>query len=477
MGHEVLTIANAWLARGELLNKKERVAAISVAAAVFLVSTKLVVGLATNSLGILSEAMHSGIDLLAAAMTLMAVRWSAHPADEDHQYGHEKIESLSSLAETALLFITCAWITYEALMRLFVHSVAVEVTWASIAIMLLSIVIDFTRSRALMKVAKETRSQALEADAVHFKTDMLSSVVVLIGLGFTLAGFSSFDAIAALGVAAISAYIGYNIWKRSMHTLLDGAPKGVVEQVVEEAGKTNGVLGVQRVRARDGGSLVFVEAEILIESDLPLERADEICHDIEGRLRERIGEGDFSIVARPHGAPPDLIHSIQGAGREDPRIHGIHELRIVENSGSLTITMHVELDGGMDLREAHKVAERLEGRVKSMAPNIASVTTHIEPSQERCKGATCPEEEAANLRRQMSMVVRDFPEVRSYEIADILMLGDRVKVNLICRMDPGIGLEEAHGVSIRLENAIRSSLECVEEISVHMEPMREGDEK
>ncbi|MEI6797290.1 MAG: cation diffusion facilitator family transporter, partial [Methanomassiliicoccales archaeon] len=280
-----------------LLNRKERVAAISVAAAVLLVSTKLIVGLTTNSLGILSEAMHSGIDLLAAVMTLVAVRWSAHPADKEHQYGHEKIESLSSLAETALLFLTCAWITYEALMRLLVHPASVDVTWVAVAIMLMSIVVDYTRSRALMKVARETKSQALEADAVHFKTDMLSSVVVLIGLGFTMIGFQSFDAIAALGVAIISAYIGYNIWKRSMHTLLDGAPDGVVEKVVEEASKSKGVLGVRRVRARDGGSVTFVEAEVLIERDLPLERADQICSEIEVHLKERLGEGDYSIVA------------------------------------------------------------------------------------------------------------------------------------------------------------------------------------
>jgi cation diffusion facilitator family transporter len=453
-----------------LLNRKEKVAAISVAAAVLLVSTKLIVGIATNSLGILSEAIHSSIDLLAAAMTLLAVRWSAHPADAEHQYGHEKIESLSSLAETALLFVTCAWILYEALMRLFVHHVSVDVTWVAVAIMVMSIVVDYSRSRALMKVAKETKSQALEADAIHFKTDMLSSVVVLIGLGFTYMGFQSFDAIAAIGVAIISAYIGFNIWKRSMHTLLDGAPKGVAERVVEEASKSKGVLGVRRVRARDGGSVMFVEAEVLIESDLPLERADQICKEIEGRLEESMGPGDYIIVARPQGASPDLIKDIRRMSQQDPRVKGIHELRIVENNDKLSITMHVELEGKMDLREAHEVAEALEKRILALDGNIGSVTTHIEPLEERCQGIACPDGVALNIKQQIAMVVCDFPEVKEHEIAEVIMLGDRAKVNLICRMDPNIGLEEAHDISIRLENAIRSSVDCVEEISVHMEP-------
>jgi cation diffusion facilitator family transporter len=453
-----------------LLNRKERVAAISVAAAVLLVSTKLIVGITTNSLGILSEAMHSGIDLLAAVMTLVAVRWSAHPADKEHQYGHEKIESLSSLAETALLFVTCAWITYEAVMRLLVHNVTVDITWVAVAIMLMSIAVDYTRSRALMKVARETKSQALEADAVHFKTDMLSSIVVLIGLGFTMMGFQSFDAIAALGVAIISAYIGYNIWKRSMHTLLDGAPEGMVEKVVEEASRSKGVLGVRRVRARDGGAVTFVEAEVLIERDLPLERADQICSEIESRLRERLGDGDYFIVARPQGASPDLIHDIKSLSHGDDRIKGIHELRIVENDGKMSITMHVELEGDMDLYQAHEVAELLEERIKGLDGNIASVTTHIEPLQERCQGMTCPDGMATTMKEQIALIVCDFPEVKTHEIAEILMLGDRAKINLICRLDPKVGLQEAHDISIRLENAIRSSVDCVEEISVHMEP-------
>jgi divalent metal cation (Fe/Co/Zn/Cd) transporter len=156
--------------------------------------------------------------------------------------------------------------------------------------------------------------------------------------------------------------------------------------------------------------------------------------------------------------------------QQDARIKGIHELRIVENNDKLSITMHVELEGKMDLREAHEVAEALEKRIMGLDGNIGSVTTHIEPLEERCQGISCPDGVALTIKQQIAMVVCDFPEVKEHEIAEIIMLGDRAKVNLICRMDPNIGLEEAHSISIRLENAIRSSVDCVEEISVHMEP-------
>src|SRR5512136_2142004 len=221
--------------RGE--REKKTVALSSVIAAIFLTTMKLVVGLLTHSLGLLAEAAHSGLDLIAAVVTFLAVRVSGRPADSEHHYGHGKVENLSALIETLLLLATCAWIIYEAVNRLFFRNVEVDVTPWSFLVMAVSIIVDFTRSRALMRAAKKHGSQALEADALHFSTDIWSSCVVIAGLAGILIGdrvhesvptaahwLFRADAIAALGVSVIVIYVSYRLGRRTVAVLMDRAP-------------------------------------------------------------------------------------------------------------------------------------------------------------------------------------------------------------------------------------------------------------
>ena len=248
-----------------LLDKVERekrlVALSSVIAAVFLTTMKIVVGLLTHSLGILAEASHSGLDLIAAGVTYFAVRASGRPPDLEHNYGHGKVENLSAMVETLLLLGTCAWIVYEAIHRLFFKEVSIEVTYWSFIVMAVSIVIDFTRSRALMRIAKKHASQALEADALHFSTDVWSSAVVIFGLIAVLIGqkivtnsptlahwLSHADAIAALGVSVIVVYISIQLGRRTINGLLDSAPKGLSSDIEREVSRLSGVAAVKRLR-------------------------------------------------------------------------------------------------------------------------------------------------------------------------------------------------------------------------------------
>ncbi|HEY3290763.1 MAG TPA: cation diffusion facilitator family transporter, partial [Anaerolineae bacterium] len=233
-----------------------------------LTAVKLVVGIATGSLGILSEAAHSGLDLVAAAVTLVAVRLSGKPADRQHTYGHGKVENLSALFETVLLLATCVWIIYEAIQRLFYKDVNVELSVWAFVIVIGAIVVDFTRSRALSRVAKKYDSQALEADALHFSTDIWSSCVVLVGLICVLASqvfgiewLAKADAVAALGVSAIVIYISISLGKRTISALLDGVPSGFYEQIVD-AVRVPGVTEVRRVRVRRSGPEAFADVTL-----------------------------------------------------------------------------------------------------------------------------------------------------------------------------------------------------------------------
>ena len=267
---------------------KNRIALTSVIAAVFLTSFKLVVGLLTGSLGILSEALHSALDLIAAVITLFAVRIADLPADNEHNYGHGKIENLSALIETFLLLVTCFWIIYESINRL-INKHPIEVNAFSFIVIITSIIIDFTRSRALYKVARKYNSQALEADALHFSTDIWSSMVVLIGLiVYSLFDFVYADSIAALIVALIVLSVSYRLGRRAFDVLIDRAPTKIVDQINQVIDQIPGVIKYHDLKVREGGSYKFVELNIHVNKGLSIEEAHSISENVEYEITKKI---------------------------------------------------------------------------------------------------------------------------------------------------------------------------------------------
>jgi len=290
--------------------EKNRVALTSVGAAVLLTGMKLAVGISTGSLGILSEAAHSGIDLFAAAVTWWAIRASSKPPDADHLYGHGKIENFSALFETGLLLTTCVWIAYEAVRRLMLGTGHVEATPWAFVVMVTSIAIDVSRSRALARVARAHRSQALEADALHFSTDVWSSVVVLLGLAgvwlserLGIAWLAKADAVAALGVAAVAALVSLRLGRKSVADLLDEAPVGLLEHIARAAA-VRGVVSVSQVRVRRSGPRTFADVILQVPRGLPVERAHELAHAAEDSIRATVQDVDVMVHTEPDEPAP-----------------------------------------------------------------------------------------------------------------------------------------------------------------------------
>lgn len=281
-------------------NEKTFIALTSVIAAIFLTSFKLIVGVFTGSLGILSEALHSALDLVAAIITLFAVKFADEPADEAHNYGHGKVENYSALIETILLFITCVWIIYEAVRRLITHEVEIEVTVWSYVVISISIIIDISRSRALSRTAKKHNSQALEADALHFSTDIWSSSVVLFGLVcVSLFDFHYADPIAALIVAVIVFTVTYRLGKRSFDALIDKAPEGLHEQVCSIVKEISEVKNFHSIKIRESGPIKFIDLNIHVEKSLSIEIAHEIAHKVEKALSSRIKNAEVMVHIEP----------------------------------------------------------------------------------------------------------------------------------------------------------------------------------
>jgi cation diffusion facilitator family transporter len=279
--------------------EKQSVALGSLVAAVGLTSFKIVVGIWTGSLGILAEAAHSGLDLVAAGLTLVAVRLSGRPADRSHLYGHGKIENLSALAETLLLLVTCVWIVWEAVHRLRWHAAEVQVTVWSVVVMLTSIGVDLTRSRALARAAKKHHSQALEADALHFQTDVWSSAVVIAGLAAVKLGLWWGDAAAALGVSAVVVWVSVQLGRRTVEALLDAAPAGMEERIVAAVSAIEGVRDCHQVRLRYSGPVLFIDLHVLVDGGQTLAEAHRLTETIEAAI-SKIAEGaDVTVHPEP----------------------------------------------------------------------------------------------------------------------------------------------------------------------------------
>jgi cation diffusion facilitator family transporter len=289
-------------------DREKRLAALSsVIAAIGLTSFKILVGVATGSLGILAEAAHSALDLVAAIVTFLAVRISGKPADREHLYGHGKVENLSALFETVLLLATCGWIIYEALNRLFGEKVEIDVTIWAFIVMAVSIVIDFTRSRVLYRAARKHHSQALEADALHFSTDIWSSSVVIGGLFLvklsdwipSLAFLRQADAVAAMAVAGIVIYISIQLGMRTIHGLLDTAPTGMVEQIKSIVESEPGVINCHNLRVRYSGPQLFVDAHILVNPGLSIVEAHDLTEKVEARIHAVSPGADITVHPEP----------------------------------------------------------------------------------------------------------------------------------------------------------------------------------
>ncbi len=288
--------------------EKTAAALSSVIAAVALTSFKLVVGLLTNSLGILAEAAHSGLDLVAALMTFFAVRIADRPPDRSHPFGHGKAENLSALFETVLLLATSAWIIYEAEHRLTTPQVHVEISVWSFVVMATSIAVDVTRSRILLRAAKKHHSQALEADALHFSTDIWSSSVVILGLVLVLVSraFPQFawlekgDAIAALVVALIVIFVGGELGLRSIQALLDAAPKnGEYDRILSEVGRIRKVSNVHALRIRPSGANWFVDLHVTMDGSITLNESHRVTERIESKVHEILPHSDVTVHVEP----------------------------------------------------------------------------------------------------------------------------------------------------------------------------------
>ncbi|MDR3493193.1 MAG: cation diffusion facilitator family transporter [Ancalomicrobiaceae bacterium] len=450
---------------------KATVAFNSILASSAITILKFTAALWTGSLGLLSDAIHSLLDVGATLITFFAVRVSDRPADEEHNYGHAKIESIASLIETGLLLVVSLGIIYEAIVRLIGGHSDVDANPIAFVILLISIGVDWARSHILAKTARETKSAALEADALHFASDMWSSACVFVGLGLVLLGWATADAFAAIIVSAFIAHAAWQLGRRTFNALLDAAPQGAADQVRRIASQVSGVVAVERLRMRPAGSVVFIDLEVAVSRTRSMENIADVKQSLIAALREAIPEAEASVIAQPRALDDETIHDrVMVIARN--RALAVHHVTVQQVDGQrLAISLDLEVAGTMPLDEAHRVATELENAIALELATPLEIETHIEPLQlDRLAGLDLPLDETNDILKILAQAAD--ARGRAYNVHNVRArrTDDGIIVNFHCKLPPETSVHDVHTAIDELERALTAARGDVRRAIGHAEP-------
>ncbi len=449
---------------------QQRTALISVAAAILLIAVKLATGLATGSLAFLAEAAHSATDLVAALLTLFAVRVALRPADDEHQYGHGKAQHLAALGESAFLVLVSLAIAFQAVRRLAEQGDhGIEVAWWAIAVLLVVIAVDASRALISYRAAKRHGSAALAANALHFGSDLVGSLAVLVGLLFVDAGYPSADAIAALVVAALVVAAAVRLAHQSVDVLMDRSTAESHQAVEAALAAVDDRFELRRVRARHAGDSHFVDLVVGIPPDAQITQAHATADDIEAAVQERLPNTDVMVHVEPIEGEGTLRERATAAALSVPEVREVHNVRAMRTDGTYELTLHAKVPGGRSLAEAHATADRVEASIHTALPELARVHTHIEPLAETDDTVRPERAEVAADRHAIDALARRHTGAEPLDVS--FRDAGRGRIALVTVAVPGQkSLREAHQIAGRIEQELRRERPDLADAVVHTEP-------
>ena len=450
---------------------KTNVAAISIFASAGMAAAKFAVGIAIGSLALISEALHSSVDVVATVITWLVVRVSDQPADEEHHYGHGKFESLSALFVIALLYVLAGGILVESWSRLREGAAPPTLSAIPFVVLVIDIAVNFWRARALHRTARETRSQALAADALHFASDVLGSIAVIVGLVLTGLGYLWGDSVAAIAVAVMISILGLRLGRSTVETLLDRAPEGASEKAVAAIRAVPGVVGVERLRVRMVGPTHFIDAIAKVPRTYPIDRVEAIKKTAQAAVTEALGDADLTFTAVPVARDNESVRErIMVIARNSGL--AIHHVTVHDLGEKLIVGIDLEVDGDMELAAAHEVTRVLERNIREDFGEDVEVDTHIEPLEPELPHGTdaAPERvetiKAALTRFAGNGAIHDIHNVRvrDTDAGEI--------VNFHCRAAPSMSVIKVHENVDEIERALRRAFPSIKRVISHAEPPR-----
>jgi cation diffusion facilitator family transporter len=449
------------------MSPQRRTALTSVVAAVVLIAIKLATGLATNSLGLLSEALHSGTDLVAALLTFFAVGVAARPADKGHSYGHGKAEHLAALAEGAILVLASIFVAFRAIQRLAGSTdTNVDAAWYALVVIVVVIVIDASRALVSWRASRELRSAALASNALHFSSDLLGSAAVLVGLIFVRGGFQHADSIAALLVAALVLVAAARLMRTNVDVLMDRVP--VEAEAAARAAIADITPGVdlKRLRMREAGGRQFADVVIGVSAGAAVGQGHAAADRVEEAVQKALPRSDVVVHVEPEEAP-GIRDRAQAAALSVGRVREVHNVNVLLLEDGTEVSLHLKLPGALPLEEAHDVAEQVERAIRSAVPSVTAVQTHLEPltEDEHVQAVEDVGAEAGGVRRIVREEVGHDPRELRF-----LQTNEGLVAFVTLGLDPGASLADAHTRASEVEARIRSEHPGIADVIVHTEP-------
>jgi cation diffusion facilitator family transporter len=450
------------------VSPQRRTALVSVFAAVVLIAIKLVTGLATHSLGLVSEALHSGTDLIAALLTFFAVGVAARPADRGHSYGHGKAEHLAALAEGAFLVLASVFIAYRAIQRLTgTNDTQVDAAWYALVVVGVVIVIDASRALVSWRASRTLKSAALESNALHFFSDLLGSAAVLVGLLAVRAGYGHADSIAALFVAALVLVGATRLMRMNVDVLMDRVPVEAEAAARAAIAGITPVVDLKRLRMREAGGRQFADVVIGVSAGAAVGQGHAVADRVEAAVQDALPRSDVVVHVEPDEAP-NLRDRAQAAALSVGRVREVHNVNVMllENGGT-EVSLHLKLPGDLSLEDAHEVAEEVERAIRAAVPSVVAVQTHLEPLTEAERALAA--ENADGELRDVTRIVREAVGHDPRELR-FLRTNEGLVAFLTLGLDPDETLAEAHARASEVEARIRSERPEIADVIVHTEP-------
>lgn len=460
--------------------EKRSVALHSMLAAAAMTLLKLVAGLMSGSLGVLSDAAHSGLDLVGAALTLFSVRVSDKPADEDHTYGHGKVENLSSFGEVILMAVSSGWIIWEAIDRMLHHPVELHHSVWPVLVVVTSIGVDFWRSRQLKIVADRTGSSALATDAFHFASDIWSSVAVLAGLGaswlgarFGIALLRFADPAAAVVVSLMILRMTLRLGHEAVGVLLDEIPAETRRKIVSEVERVPGVLAVEQARVRRAGANYFADLTLAMPRRFTFEHTGELVRAATEAVHRALPEADVVIHTVPRQARAESIFDRVRAVAARNNV-SVHELSVQSHKGRLRVELHVELDETLPLLEAHSFVSAMEAEILRETPEIDAVLSHIESEPATIEQPDEVDAEDRKIEQSLLNTARQFPEIVDVHEIKVGRNGEHIHLSCHCTLPDELSMQRVHLVITALEDRFRLDCPEVYRMTIHPEPVTDN---
>ena len=450
------------------MDPRRRTALVSIVAAVLLIGLKLGAGLASHSLGLISEALHSGTDLVAALLTFFAVGVAVRPADPGHQYGHGKAEHLSALAEAAILVAASIFIAWRAISHLVgASTTSVEATWYAFVVIVIVIAVDISRTVVLWRASRRYRSPALAASALHFATDLAGSGAVLVGLVLVSQGYARADSAAALFVAVLVTIAAARLMKRNVDVLMDRAPADAEEAARAAIADIEPAVTLQRLRMRQAGGRQFADVVIAVPPGAAVGQGHAAADQVEDALEAVLPGSDVVVHVEPQEDEEAIRERAHNAALGVPGVREVHNVTVLDVGGRTEVSLHLKLPGELSLHEAHEVANQVESAIATAVPEVDSTQIHLEPLTEVAEGRSMKDD-----RKERDAVLEIVREVTGREPRELRFVDTRdgLLAYLTLGLDPSIPLAEAHARASEVEERIHRARPDIADVVVHTEP-------